>query len=385
MSLPVSVLLLVFVLWLVVPAAREDRSRAPVSRLWWLLLPLGAALALAWGNRLAMGSREVTSRMAQRQVLAGRYRAVRDARDAVLAEIASERALRRLARSPRERFVLVDSGVPSAAGAFIEEQVQREVQRLALSTDVQRVFITRPVSDSARSDALRARRPLDVSWLLPDSARAQCVTIVRLNRDEVAQLQVALGTSVLGPCSLVARFGRPGPGIDRWLRVHAYAFAAYAAWDSADRPLYGTRNVHLGREGLPVRAAQCVMGDGSACREQLGLTAANGDEALMERSPVTFRDFSLGGDQLGYVERLFISDMVLSLGPDRFGAFWRSNDEAERAFKAAAGEELSAYTSRWLGRTYDDTPGGPRVASASLTALLLAATLLALVMRRGLR
>ncbi len=385
MSFPVSVLVLVFVIWLAVPAGGEDRRGAPGVRSWWLVLPLAVAVALAWMNRLGPRSWEMSSHGERRAVLARRYRAVRDARDAVLAEIASERALQRIAATRRATFALVDSGVPEPAAGFIEAQVQREVQRLGLATEGQRVFITRPVSDSARNDALRARRPLDITWLLPDSARAECVTIVRLNRDDVSQLQVALGTSVLGPCSLVARFGRPGRGIDRWLRVHDYAFAAYAAWDSADRPLYGTRIAQFGREGLPVRTAQCVMGDQAACREQLGLTASRGEESLSERVPVTFRDFSLGGDHLGHVERLFMSDMVLALGPERFGAFWRSNDDAEPAFLTAAGEDLSAYTTRWLGRSYDATPGGPRVASASLSALVLAAALLALVTRRGAR
>jgi hypothetical protein len=383
MSFPLSILVLVLVIWLTRPG--EERGAHRTQHLWWIVVPLVAVLALSWGTRFTPSAWEVSPRALRGQVLARRYRAVREARDAVLGEVAAERALKRLSIRGRAELVLVDSGVPRPAAAFIEAQVRREVTRLQLATEAQRVFITRPVSDSTRSEALRARRPLDITWLLPDSARAHCITIIRLNRDEVAQLQVALGTSLMGPCSFVARFGRPGPQIDRWLQGHAYSLAGYAAWDSADRPLFGRRTGLFPRQGLPARTAQCVMGDRAACREQLGLDASGARSPDREIVPVTFRDFSLVGDQLGHVERLFMSDLVLTLGPERFGAFWRSNDDVQAAFAATAGEDLSVYAARWLGRSYDATPGGPRVAPASLAALLLTIGLLTLVARRGLR
>ena len=363
--------------WLVQPATSDRSStRGRWTTGHWYLAGIGSVLlAFAWEasprDWRMQWSPERETRFTRSTVLGNRWRAVSQAREAVLAEIAVRNAITR-ATAQNQRFVLVDSGVAQAAAAFIDSLVRAEVRRLAIVDTAMRVFITRPTSDSAGGSALRARRPFDVSWLLPDSTRATCLTVVRLNRDDVSNLLIATGTSLLGPCAFVARFGRPGPHVERWLRATEYAFAAYAAWSNTGLWTTRTDETPYPKRSLTAAQAQCVMGHGVRCRSLLAIDSMPTATPESHFTPVTFRDFSMGGPRLGRYERLFLSDMARDLGPDQFGAFWRSQQPVAAAYTSATGRALEADASAWLRRFYDGSPGGPTVPAATLGAFAAA-------------
>ncbi|MBL8962180.1 MAG: hypothetical protein JNJ98_20120 [Gemmatimonadetes bacterium] len=374
--------------WVVQPAASDGSDATGRRPAWhWYVGGLGAFLLFFawvtaprdWRARL---SPERETRWSRGEVLARRFRAVNDAREALLAEIAVQHALGRTRASERQRLVLVDSGVPAAAAVFVDSLVRGEVRRLELGDTLLRVFITRPASDSSRASALRARRPIDISWLLPDSTRPSCLTVVRLNRDEVANLLVATGTSLLGPCAFVARFGRPGPQVDRWLRGMDYSVAAFPAWANTGLGSNRADERPYPRSSLTARQSQCVMADAASCRALLAIDSASLSADEVEYGTVTFRDFSMGGPRLARFERLFLSDLVRDLGPERFGAFWRSPDPVSVAYLSAAGRPIEADASAWMRRFYEYAPGGPAVPAPTLGAFAAAVVIAGLTTAR---
>ena len=371
--------------WLLQPWQLGARSTSRLSPVYWYLAG-GAALLLlaAWmiapRDWRASWSPEQQARAERRGVLARRFRAVADARDALLADLAVQHAVNAARARGDRRLVLIDTGVPAAAAAFVDSLVRVEAQRLEVSDTSLQVFVTRPVSDSSRSSALRARRPLDISWLLPDSTRSRCLAVVRLNRSEVSNLLVASATSLLGPCAFVARFGRPGAGIHQWLASSEYSFAAFPAWSNAG---FSSRLAQLAsRAGLSVAQSRCVLQHLPSCRAALAIDSTGSTSGDPEYTPVTFRDFSMAGPHLGMFERLFLSDLMQAHGAERFGAFWRSDREVSLAFASVAGHSLEEETSRWMGRIYDSSPGGPAVPRALFGALGLALAVAGITVRR---
>lgn len=328
---------------------------------------------------------ERVSRMERRAVLARRFRALVDARDAVRSELAVRNAEGVVRGGGGREFVAVDTGVSPRAAAFIDSLVRVEARHLEVSDTALQVFISGPMSDSARSSALRARRPLDITWLLPEGKRTRCLAVVRLNRVEVSNLLVASATSLLGPCAFVSRFGSPGADIRRWLAAGDYAFAAYPAWNDVGLWSSRSQEVAVPRLGLGTTQSRCVLGDLPSCRSSLALDSnavAATDAGFV---PVTFRDFSMAGPRLGRYERLFLSDMVRELGPERFGEFWRSERAADSAFATAAGHTMEEATSRWMRRFYDNTPGGPARPAPTGVALGVVLGLGLLTSHRGAR
>lgn len=374
----VGLICLAVLAWLVQPPASDGSSpRGRWTTGHWYLAGIGGVLLVfAWGasprDWRARRSPESETQFTRSSVLGNRWRAVSQAREAVLAEIAVRNAVAQATARNQQRFILIDTGVAQPAAAFVDSLVRAEVRRLAIVDTAMRVFITRPTSDSARGSALRARRPFDVSWLLPDSTRATCLTVVRLNRDDVSNLLIATGTSLMGPCAFVARFGRPGPHVERWLQATEYAFAAYAAWSNTGLWTTRTDETPHPKRSLTVTQAQCVMGDWARCRSLLAIDSMPAAAPESDFTPVTFRDFSMGGPRLGRYERLFLSDVARDLGPERFGAFWRSQEPVAAAYTSASGRALEADASAWLRRFYDGSPGGPTVPAATLGAFAAA-------------
>ncbi|MBK8249744.1 MAG: hypothetical protein IPK85_20460 [Gemmatimonadetes bacterium] len=378
MSLVIGLIVLGALAWLVQPSdAERPGSRRGLTLAQWYLAGLAVFLVvLAWTvaprNWLAGLSPERVTRMERGAVLARRFRAVIDARDAAQSEISVRDAQRRL-RGGERAFVLVDTGVATAAATFIDSLVRLEARRLEISEIGVQVFIAGSRSDTTQASALRVRRPIDMTWLLPDSLRSRCLAVVRVNRAQVAELQLASVTSLLGPCAFVGRFGRPGAAVRRWLEAMEYSTAANASWVNAAVQSDPMRERRLPRWDLTATQSRCILGHRDGCRAILALDSSTTRGVDPEYSPLNVRDFSTAGPRLGRYERLFLSDMVRALGPERFGEFWRSGRAADSAFATAAGHTLEEATSRWMRQFYDDTPGGP--ARPAPTGIALGAVL----------
>jgi hypothetical protein len=77
------------------------------------------------------------------------------------------------------------------------------------------------------------------------------------------------------------------------------------------------------------------------------------------------------GVSLGTIETQLLSEMVRTLGPEKFGQFWRSNESPAVAFKAATGVSLGEWTHNLLVKTYGDQHLGPGVETAGVGMGLL--------------
>jgi len=266
---------------------------------------------------------------------------------------------------PMDVAFVLDSGraAPSAAGAAVAQAVTL----------------------SGRASPGRVAR----AYLLPAlGSDDRCLALVRVDQRGNGGMyggryDLVRAPSLAGPCAYYQAFGRPGPAIDRWLRERGWMLGQRTAWrralaaraDAAYWPAYRSPFYFFdgwaARQDLTPAGIRCHAGDIAACERALFDPAKSG--------PATWGDGIITFDprrttELGMVERQLRSEMVRTLGPDRFAQFWHSTESPAAAFKTAAGVSMGEWTHDLLVRTYGEQHLGPGIETASMGmgALVLA-------------
>jgi hypothetical protein len=192
--------------------------------------------------------------------------------------------------------------------------------------------------------------------------------------------------SPLGPCLLHARYGMPGLRVLRWLAGRGYAMAmgGRSGVRDPDRQLWGGRAFPaLGRrtlwgEGMP-EAEACLAGRVEGCRETLfpdtlsvgragrwRVEAVEDTEGLISRIPDYGFYLPFGGREF-----TLLRDLEEEFGPERFQAFWSSDQEVEAAFRAAFDTGFPEWVRAWGQERFGASIVGARVPfHATLLSLL---------------
>jgi hypothetical protein len=163
-----------------------------------------------------------------------------------------------------------------------------------------------------------------------------------------------LAPGVLGPCAYYARFGRAGTAVEEWLRDGGAALTLTAptfpptAWRAPPRGSWfshfmqgdGTWIVEP-RLAFPLALDACLAGRMPRCGEFVqGRKAAN---RMLARLGIHEEYvWSLRTD-----DAVFLSDVLVAFGPERFARFWRANGSMPEAFAGAFDVSLDGWTYGW--------------------------------------
>ena len=303
-------------------------------------------------------------------------------------------------RSPR---VVVDPLLPQPHRMTAERSVERQWRRLHADSAMVPVTVA-IVLDTAEApaDSPNGRRgEIAFDYLLATREGTElperCVVIIAIQMPRIARanghrtLAARMdasrgGDAVLGPCAFQGRFGVAGPQIDAWLRGRSYDLALSPWWEEPERD--GSPRVPRGVDGVSPAEVWAIVGrqfspEAQACaggeldRCDATLQAPVGGRQLARGGLVT-RRFARDQHWSGLTER-YLSDLVTTIGPDRFSRFWRSELAPDEALRAAAGMPLSAWTRQWAMSLVGEIHTGPGLARREiLGAALLAAMCLAI-------
>lgn len=241
---------------------------------------------------------------------------------------------------------------------------------------------------------------LAFDYLLPTDSTSRCVVIARVRasgRQSLYHSELRSHVTrerLLGPCAYVEHFGPPGRAISEWMDARGWVFAQRGSWSHAALPWLDGMPDSAYRDRIDLQyvmdpvGVSCAAGKDEAClrallepptphpwRRSMGRTAGvlstgfynpfvHGDNAWLTRDwPLGSREWTL------------LSDMVRTIGPERFERFWTSDLPPEQAFRAATGQPLAEWTRGWIESTYHPQSGGPALPAGAtgFGALLLIA------------
>ncbi|WP_405282784.1 hypothetical protein V3331_12885 [Gaopeijia maritima] len=219
-----------------------------------------------------------------------------------------------------------------------------------------------------------------------DDGRGWCLDLSR-DSDERRLLRTssALGPSVYGQCWVWARYGMPGPAVERWMTT----VGTSTAWGvEGEGPSFegaqtflrsGGRLTASLRPHLQISADRCIDGDTAACR------------ALFLASPIPeelgdLPRFAGVGLWDGYLPPNWLLTLETEHGPEKMAAFWTSEADVVTAFETAFGVDLE-QTMMELGRDrFGHARPGPRLAGSGwlvLIAILVVGVGAAISVARG--
>ncbi|MGH7636240.1 MAG: hypothetical protein ACREOK_01210 [Gemmatimonadaceae bacterium] len=298
-----------------------------------------------------------------------------------------------------------DVGIDAAFGVerratFENLAAQVSARRSAAARIPTSVFIVRDTVSRVRGQVRRGgfAGSITFDYQPPTDSVNRCIVIARV-RFGNARYASELGSTItadrlLGPCAYFESFGRPGRAIAAWMDARGWQFAQRGEWSTPPlRWLEGTPDSAF-RERIdlqwvmnPVGAACAAGKDESCLRALLDATVPDRWRTSVSHTAGVltsgmYNPFVHGDGgwltrdwPLGAREWTLLSDMVRTIGPERFERFWTSDLPPEQAFRAATGESLAEWTREWIEDTYHPQAGGP-VLSAGATgfgALLLIA------------
>jgi hypothetical protein len=255
-----------------------------------------------------------------------------------------------------------------------------------------------------------------ITTFLPDSTvEGRCLSILRVpvpidgrtpanyRHDLLAPETIG---ALVGPCLYFSTFGPPGPAVARWLRDGGWRFAHITDWNEAPPGLSSSiqrfgvgaarraspRFEYEPRRWTTTNGLACLAGEAGRCASAVLRPGRSAQDTLWGQHVVS----TIGADErlfrvprgrtlLGPSEGWLLSEMVRSLGPQQFAAFWRSQQSVGDAFRSATHTTLDAWVHDWSVRTYGGLPVGPGVSeSATLNGvvLLIVAIAIAIVISR---
>lgn len=247
---------------------------------------------------------------------------------------------------------------------------------------------------------------LTAEYLLPRSSSERCLILARVQPppdDAMSLTQRAQLTNfarditsqrLFGPCAFIGAFGVPGPHIDRWLLERNWAYATTVDWTRDyprwDPPFWARQNWTTSSAGWPLRSFvsangyRCATGASDSCRQVLLM---GGEDRRVRRYPTVWgnRIVSVGtltwgwwrDGGLGPNQGALLSEMVRTVGPERFGRFWASASPVEEAFRSATNQDIGDWTRDWAASEYGGGRGrGPAIpplgAAIAITLVVVA-------------
>ena len=240
-------------------------------------------------------------------------------------------------------------------------------------------------TDGGRAAVVFARDSAFRGWpglyfALPDSGATACVAVYAEGLLAPGPWMRPpphrrLAPALLGPCAYYARFGRAGAAVDDWLRHGGAALALTAptypppAWHPAPAPSWMVRLTRGDgawlvepRLPFPLTLDACLAGQKPRCAEFVQDRRAG--NRVLERLGI-HEEFawSLRAD-----EAAFLSDLLVTFGPDRFAQFWRAGGSLPEAFASAFGVPLTDWTYGWATERFG---AGRRGSAVSLEGLVV--------------
>ncbi len=226
---------------------------------------------------------------------------------------------------------------------------------------------------------------------VPDSSSGTCLAILRIADPIVAQSSRSsrrdlfapeTAGALLGPCLYYASFGIPGASVARWLRDGAWRAAGVTNWTAPPPPLASKGGMLLSNVPLingvtvPVfeyeaRAwtstvgLECLAGQPGRCSDAILRSSSIATDSSWRRAVVSVYGANIiqfmprRRSVLGPSEVWLLSEMVRTVGKDRFGSFWRSSEPLPDAFRSATGQTLDAWVHDWAVNMYGPLPTGP--------------------------
>lgn len=340
---------------------RRFRSLRPVVAA--AVLALALTLLVAPDGQVSDGalprwfSGDTVIEAAQRQQLA--------LRDSVLVlrsrweELDSYSMSRGLTARGRGLDLRVDRGIPDTTAARFAEQVRAELG--ALSETPEQAIIVRIVVDSF--SRVNYRR----STMLPERPDAPCVVLIRVASARLDGALPVATDQLLGVCGLYARFGAPGPGMDRWLeRTEMRGAREHTGPDVARGARARIDATWLVELATP---ASCLAGREEAClrcfdgswRSPLASLIATADAG---EDPV--RRLSVFARYGGGTAMWELSGLRASMGDERFARIWRSASEPAEAYEANEGSTLAAWVRATMGLETEPYRAGGMIAGLPL-------------------
>ena len=211
-----------------------------------------------------------------------------------------------------------------------------------------------------------------------------------------------------GPCRLYAKYGWPGPRIERWLEAGGMRFAAaerrpqetpqyIRSWiEEVDSPVFGLKRIPLVDEDPT--GGRCLAGDAASCaaliagREATYWDVSNywdGSDAayVVANSPLTYTPRVGAAAQRFGPSPYFLADLEDEFGTDAFARFWASDEDLPQAFEAAFGVELGDWALDWMQAEVGVHRAGPGLQAGTplfvlLTIMALAALVSLVAVRR---
>jgi hypothetical protein len=159
---------------------------------------------------------------------------------------------------------------------------------------------------------------------------------------------------MLGPCAYYARFGRPGPALEGWLRAGGAALALTSptlpppAWHPPPAPPWMVRLTEGAgswlvepRLDFPLTLDACLAGRRDRCAVFVQ-PRESGNRVLRRLGVHEEFVWTIQAD-----DAAFLADVLVAFGPERFARFWAAGGAMPEAFAAAFGVPLPDWTYGW--------------------------------------
>lgn len=310
--------------------------------------------------------------------------------------------------SPLSVRVFHDAALPAEYAAVLDSAGWRALAPVRDSghVGVDIVFLYDTVK-MVRGSSVRRWYRSRSDYVLPRDSSERCRVIVHIpsfaasRRSPLTVWRSAeTAEQIAGPCLYYRAFGMPGPQVDAWLRTRGWSFAEGGSWNQGssqanfgedqgwrdNMPLaaiLGMRTSVPFLYGMSINGVRCVAARVDACdralleKDRFGPVLLNG--TLMSQPFRSWYRDGWNARGLGWREWMLLADMVRTVGRDRFGRFWRSNQAVPAAFESATGEPVGEWTTRWAVWQYGALAGmGPGLSrtGGAMTVLLILLALL---------
>ena len=377
-------------------------------RRWLAIAAIGFGIAVVVILRDIEPRTEFVSRQSieERRVSRARHRvAIASERFRILDLVDSVRRVLGPTTSSLPRVVIsqgIDERIRRGANQIVADLAARRDGQIVVPLDI--VFVMDSATTIRGAPRLGVRSAMSLDHVLPrPNTDDRCLVLARTRpltgdpRTVARRFVNLVGEPVkerfLGPCAYYARFGAPGPHIATWLREREWGPGVRSVWDKPARrwtwgwATYGMSADRIAQERamyLRIRTTpagiMCVAGEVSECERELVArpsSAINGQNrvSLWSTGIVSSRDdiavpyyewwWEDRMSPLGPSDWTLLSEMVRTLGPERFQRFWTSNQPIEAAFRSASGTEIGVWTRDWAQRMYGAQVRGPQLAATS--------------------
>jgi hypothetical protein len=315
----------------------------------------------------------------------------------------------------RDATILIDQSLPNdirrRLGAALASQWQTLVPRSGLPVAIAIVVDTvKSPHGHIRLHQFAGSTPIE-SFLPSAETGGACISLAHLAgigtgnmRGIVMQNLLSSETiaALLNPCALLATFGRPGPHVSEWLQSGAWSEARFADWGTAPSPWkavvrpdgqgtkapgwldgLGDPTWHI-RGYVAQSGIACLAGESGTCAKILLNNRRTSADSAWRSSVVSSSGTNAfafylpsAPAPLGPAGGWVVSEMVRTLGRERFARFWHSSLPVDSAFHDASGQRLDDWVRDWGRRMYGAAAVGPSVSGVGLAtgAVILVLTL----------